>query len=330
MYDDFTATTRKATFQCDKGHIFKAYVGPIIYNSVGCPHCAISKTSKLKAIPRSNYEKRLKQKHPNWKIKKYKNITSIAIFECPQHHIFKEKAESALKRKQDCPVCTEIKRINNFKNKFYKKHPKWKIITPFKTKIDPITVECDYGHVFTKSAINTLNNVCPICERLKQQKDYIKKVHELHPEWQLLSKYQGNKAMLSFKCEHGHIFQKRVDQAITTINCPQCKPASSGELYITNYLKRHNIKYISLFKPNSCKDKNALHFDFKIKNILIEYQGLQHYQPIEHFGGQKAFMIQQKHDQIKRDWAIKHGYREIEIKYGQNINNILDELFSKY
>ena len=73
-----------------------------------------------------------------------------------------------------------------------------------------------------------------------------------------------------------------------------------------------------------------MHFDFKIKNILIEYQGLQHYQPIEHFGGQKAFMIQQKHDQIKRDWAIKHGYREIEIKYGQNINNILDELFSKY
>lgn len=64
--------------------------------------------------------------------------------------------------------------------------------------------------------------------------------------------------------------------------------------------------------------------------MLIEYQGQQHYQPVEHFGGNSTFMIQQKHDQIKRDWAIEHGYREIEIKYDQNINSILNKLFNNY
>ena len=39
------------------------------------------------------------------------------------------------------------------------------------------------------------------------------------------------------------------------------------------------------------------------KEILIEFNGKQHYQPIKYFGGTKQFNIQQKHDQMKKKWA---------------------------
>lgn len=104
---------------------------------------------------------------------------------------------------------------------------------------------------------------------------------------------------------------------------------SKGEESIKQYLKTHNIPYTSPFVPNTCKDKNPLHFDFKINNILIEFQRIQHYKPIDHFGGVKYFKTQIRHDEIKRTWAKNNNYTEIEIKYNDNINNILDSIFNK-
>ena len=61
-------------------------------------------------------------------------------------------------------------------------------------------------------------------------------------------------------------------------------------------------------------------YDFYLpdQNILIEYQGLQHYQPIDYFGGDDRFMVQQKHDQMKLDYAKEHGYNLIAIPYTED------------
>lgn len=68
----------------------------------------------------------------------------------------------------------------------------------------------------------------------------------------------------------------------------------------------------------------------RIGNILIEYQGQQHYKPVEYFGGIEQFKIQQQHDQIKRQWAKDNNYREIEIKYNQNIHEVLNTIFKDH
>lgn len=134
------------------------------------------------------------------------------------------------------------------------------------------------------------------------------------------------KSNMKFKCDHGHVFTTKAELGFK-YGCPKCM-ASTGEEQIMHYFKEHNIKYEYSFKPKTCLDKKRLHYDFKVNNILIEYQGRQHYEPVSIFGGQTIFKRQQRHDQIKRDWAIEHGYREIEIKYDQNINDILDKLFN--
>ena len=66
-----------------------------------------------------------------------------------------------------------------------------------------------------------------------------------------------------------------------------------------------------------------LSYDFYLPqyNLLIEFQGEQHEQPIEHFGGEEQFKIQQEHDRRKREYAKLHNINLLEIWY-YDINNI--------
>ena len=61
-------------------------------------------------------------------------------------------------------------------------------------------------------------------------------------------------------------------------------------------------------------------------NLLIEYNGKQHYKSIEYFGGGKSLEIQQKRDFSKKQYCIKNNIKLIEISY-LDFNNI-EEILS--
>lgn len=68
--------------------------------------------------------------------------------------------------------------------------------------------------------------------------------------------------------------------------------------------------------------KNLLRFDFAVYEhdelkALIECQGKQHYEPSEDFG-YESFLLQQKNDELKRQYAKSHGIKLIEIPYKCN------------
>ena len=48
---------------------------------------------------------------------------------------------------------------------------------------------------------------------------------------------------------------------------------------------------------------------------LIEYDGLQHFKPIDYFGGQEKFEYLQKCDEIKNNYAKEHNIPFIRIPY---------------
>lgn len=62
-----------------------------------------------------------------------------------------------------------------------------------------------------------------------------------------------------------------------------------------------------------------LRFDFYLcinnKRICIELDGIQHYQPVERFGGEKEFIRVQKYDKRKDDYCEIHGIKLIRIPY---------------
>lgn len=58
-------------------------------------------------------------------------------------------------------------------------------------------------------------------------------------------------------------------------------------------------------------------FDFYLPNIntCIEYDGEQHFRPVEYFGGEDAFNRQIIYDNVKNEWCRKNGVNLIRIPY---------------
>jgi very-short-patch-repair endonuclease len=93
--------------------------------------------------------------------------------------------------------------------------------------------------------------------------------------------------------------------------CPICN-SSKGELKIIKFLKENNINFEQQKKFNNCKYKRLLSFDFYLpeQNILIEYDGKQHYG----IGGWVDKTIPLK-DEIKDVFAFNNGYKMLRIPY---------------
>lgn len=99
----------------------------------------------------------------------------------------------------------------------------------------------------------------------------------------------------------------------------QMRSSSLGEDYISLILEKNNISFVKEKSFDTCVSKRntLLRFDFFLEKdkILIEYDGLQHFQPIDIFGGEKRFKMQQENDAIKNEWCKKNGYVLIRVPY---------------
>lgn len=188
---------------------------------------------------------------------------------------------------------------------------------------------------------------CPKC-RWIGQKEKMTKTHETfisemkekyNDEYTILGQYQT--ARIKIKTRHntcGHVWDVVPDSLLRGYGCPRCA-SSKGEKSIGGYLESNNIEFISEYKFEECKVKRPLPFDFYLPgyNLLIEYDGEQHFEP-KTFGGisdDKAklnFKRTKKHDKIKNTYCIKNNIKLVRIPYWDfdNIDQILDEvLFEK-
>lgn len=100
---------------------------------------------------------------------------------------------------------------------------------------------------------------------------------------------------------------------------------SSGESKILLYLQENNIAYVSQKSFPDCKLVNPLHFDFYLpeQNLLIEYNGRQHYETIDFFGGAKAYFKTVQKDQIKMNFAKERRIDLLIIPYNREPIKIL-------
>lgn len=109
-----------------------------------------------------------------------------------------------------------------------------------------------------------------------------------------------------------------------------------GEEYIKQYLQKNNIVFNAQQKFSNLLGAGGgqLSYDFAMSDkkygyILIEYNGLQHYESCEFFGGEEQFKKQKEHDKRKRDYAKKHGYKLITVKYTYDTYESVEEYLDK-
>lgn len=168
------------------------------------------------------------------------------------------------------------------------------------------------------------------------------KIKELGSEL-LADEWLGVDNKYSFKCVRcGNITNKTFDKFVNSNQrlCDSCS-CSKGEDAIRKELKAHNIKFISQYKFDDLRGKNKqfLKFDVGILDdennlkFLIEYQGEQHYFPVDFANKGEAWAKNQfeknkYRDKIKIEYCKNNSINLLEIPYWdyKNINSILGGL----
>ena len=114
-----------------------------------------------------------------------------------------------------------------------------------------------------------------------------------------------------------------------------CRIQSSGEEHIKSLLEKLYINYETQYTFDDCKSVYVLRFDFAIINEnkllgLIEYDGKQHFEPIEFFGGEDGFNKTKERDQIKNTYCKLHNIPLLRIPYTLSINEIEIKVYEYY
>ena len=96
---------------------------------------------------------------------------------------------------------------------------------------------------------------------------------------------------------------------------------------ISLFLEENNIKFDRQHRFDNCKYKRKLPFDFYLPkyNICVEYDGIQHFESIKYFGGDKKLKYTKINDEIKTKFCNNNKIRLIRIKYNQDSSDILNK-----
>lgn len=165
---------------------------------------------------------------------------------------------------------------------------------------------------------------CPRCfgTKKKTTKEFTQEIEELHGgEYSLAGEYETAKnkiEMVHNKC--GNHWATTPDSILRGSGCPLCA-SSKGEREILKVLSELNVVYKAQFSFQDLADIDTLYFDFAIFDkfnsliCLIEYDGIQHFEPVEHFGGSEKFEDNCRKDSMKDNYCEKNEISLLRIPY---------------
>jgi len=266
------------------------------YEGGGCRHCAINKLKYISTVRK------------------------------PRVHV-KNASESKLKYTKEDFI--------NLANKIHKNKYNYSDVNYINSKTKVLINCTDHGQFAQlPSAHLGGGQGCMTCSRIKQTyttDDFIKLAKKMHGDKYDYTDtiYVNSYTKVSVNCtktNHG-IFLQNPHNHMAGQGCPKCNE-SKGEQQIAKYLDDYKINFVRQKKYDECKNKICLPFDFYLTdfNILIEYDGIGHFSPIEAFGGVNAFEYRQRNDTIKNKFVQDNNIKLLRIKYNEKINKKLDEL----
>lgn len=112
--------------------------------------------------------------------------------------------------------------------------------------------------------------------------------------------------------------------------CKNCAE-SKGERLTRLALEELGIKFEQEKRFASCRDKKELPFDFFLNDhvCLIEFQGRQHFEGKESWGGIQAQQELSKRDSIKKEWAKNNSIPLLELKTYKDFKKQILEFLNK-
>ncbi len=136
------------------------------------------------------------------------------------------------------------------------------------------------------------------------------------------------------KCDCGNFTEVSVGNLMRghTLSCG-CRHQSKWEMFIKDYLTSLNIMFHPQKRFSDCRNKkqsDMLPFDFYLPeyNLCIEYDGVQHFEPVEMWGGYEKFLINQENDNIKNEYCKNHNIQLLRLPYTLSKEEIKNEILN--
>lgn len=148
----------------------------------------------------------------------------------------------------------------------------------------------------------------------KKVMDIFKNIHKDTYDYSLVD-YINNTTKVKIICKEHGIFEQTPQHHKRGSGCPKC-----GLRKIGVNRKLSNQQFI-----DSANNTHNNKYDYSLTSI--EFNGIQHYQPIDAFGGSEGFLDVKKRDNIKYNFCKSNNIKLIIISYKEigDVDYILTE-----
>ena len=218
------------------------------------------------------------------------------------------------------------------------KDPNVEIISEYIGNEKPITCRCKQcGNIWTtKTKCLTTNGAgCPICNKKKAIQAETKTLEQFKNEMEIadptikiIGEYKNTHTPIKCECLIcGNVWMGYPANLLNkSASCPKCN-ISNSERSLLNALDTLNINYKHQHTIKECRRVNVLKFDaFDLdNNIAFEYNGEQHYYPVD-FAGQgeewakRQFELCKERDKIKLQYCKDNNIKMVIIPYWEKDN----------
>ncbi|WP_209125444.1 hypothetical protein [Alkalihalobacillus sp. BA299] len=204
-------------------------------------------------------------------------------------------------------------------NRFYQSIRTVTPLNRLQTNEDDDTVRFVINSLMDKTKIETelhlacylhYNFLLPITNYLLNRQEYFKENNIIMP-------------LDEYKKKRDDIYQRLIIEGKANVKW-------KNEIELFKLVKKHYSDAIFQYRARWL-EYQSLDIYIPSLKIAIEYQGQQHYEPIEFFGGEEAFIYRKKMDQLKEKKCKDNGIKLILWKYKDvvskaNLNKKMKEL----
>lgn len=304
----------------------------------GCVKCGIEDLKHKTRRGQEDYIKKVEIVHNGkytYEKTKYDGANKHIVITCPLHGDFVNTANKHL-RGQGCPKCAGKYMDQDYFLELSKQihgdsYDYSQVF--FQDTKTPVKIICPKHGPFMQAPSNHVRQKqgCPECgtqkahEKTKLGKEgFIERAKAVHGDkfnYDNL-KYTSLRNKVTITCPKHGDFVQNAQNHLMGFGCPKCSE-SRGEKIVSDILNKNGIaferqkRFTKCFNIGPTGKCTKLPMDFYLPehNVVIEYDGVQHFEPVDSFGGKEALEKTKIKDEIKNNFCKENGIKMIRINY---------------
>jgi len=360
QFEGYKNNRTKIPITCRKHGDFTQSVKDHKKGKEGCKHCRTQKSREKQALTTQEFINRARKIHDNtynYEFVVYINNNTPVTIECHKHGPFLQLPKNHINEKAGCDKCSReisgkkrTKSTINFITQAQKIHGdlyNYSLVN-YKNAGTKVTIICNiHGKFEITPRLHTGSNrkqgcqkcgiISSIIARTKTLEQFIVEATDLHESrynYEFVV-YKNNKTPVYIECDEHGPFKQSPECHLRGQGCP-LHFDSKGETKVANVLRKNGIHFTqNKSLPGLCY-KKPLRIDFyweiNQEKFAIEFDGRQHFESSDFFGGDKTLKETQKRDTIKNNYCIKNGIKLLRISYKEfyQIKEIVDDFLQGY